>query len=708
MLNIASFNSVEQPVYTTMSFTKDLFSKRRHDNGSMLWYPTSPLSHSVDGHTLAELSPRPDKAILVNDFLGAGPSSSVRDGANPVDANKSSGDGTNTSVSFQDPSYLPSGNGGGNHDFKVGRKGYDEREEKLIPGIWRPSFLNRPHERYTGNERTHLSFFQSMFQARAPFSERAPASKVDQSFRILERRERQIEQELQNLLDAQDYALEKHLADTSSGDDVAPPLESPEPNTSHGHIVPVRQPKKRYLSKQEARFGILRCMNQLLDLKAEENTYIVAALAQRKEALSRLLDLSTKRNSVVAEMKAIESDNDQPQRMEIRNMEHRYGEVCDDILRLEEKLRDLKRTKTELEGRIAEAKSARDSELSGYRGALNECDRSIKNIMDYPEIAVLELEAFMARDAELQSLLGQHVSGFEFLSLRPERRTLPMAQDWWEGEMQFLELRKASVDEERAALYEGTQLWQDVLGRLEGHDRRLKLALNIISRASSRQQKSDLDEMTETLTRQYAMCKKMAKELEDLHDFTTGKGWKLLVTALSAEVDYFHRLKRQLGDTLHAVGLSDGLVTPLSPMLLDGRIEDHLPAVEDDKGMGSDLARSTIPRQDRTNKLWRKTFAETGDGEAQGFAGGPRAGSDDEHNDVPREFLSMHSPSPMPRNEGMDVRTAMAELAEGDAREVRHPRHNEEQGPKKRHQLSRESSANEVPPDLLAENDHVG
>lgn len=91
-------------------------------------------------------------------------------------------------------------------------------------------------------------------------------------------------------------------------------------------------------------------------------------------------------------MKAIESDRDQPLKNDIRKMEHQHRTVCEDILKLEERLRDLKRTKTKLEARITEARSARDSELSGYKGALGECDKRINDIMNYPEISVLEVE----------------------------------------------------------------------------------------------------------------------------------------------------------------------------------------------------------------------------------------------------------------------------------------------------------------------------
>jgi len=701
-----------------MSFTKDFFSKLRRDDGGSLPLFTSPPSRPVDEFDLAELSPRPDEALLANHYSDTVPndgmSNVMRNRGNSIHAqNKGSNAKMTASVSFRDLPYSPGGNGDRFYDDKLGNRRYDyntreERPRIPILGIWRPSFLHEPHDPHAASAEPQQSFFESMlFNPRPTLTERTPSTRVDQSFKIIERRERQMQQELQQLLDAQDYALEKHLANTSPEDDVSRRSKSPAFDTPSNHIVPVRQPKKRHLSKKEARLGILRCMSQLSDLKNEEEAYIATALAERKAALSRLRSLSSKRNSVLAEMKAIETEHGEPHKNEVRKMEQRHHEVCGNIVQLEEKLRELKRIKTRLESRIAEAKSTRDSELSGYRGALYECDRRIKDMMDYPDVAVLEIEGLMARDTELKTLVGQHISGFEFLSLRPERRTPPMAKDWWDGEVQVLEMRKTSVDKERGALDEGTQLWQDVLDRLEEHDRHLKLTFDNLSRYSG-QQTSDFDVLAKALIKQYELCKETTKELEDLHDYTAAKGWKLLVTALSAEINYFHGLKKQLGDTLQVVGLVDGTTTPPFKASSGGRSIDDLLGVHDTKDLEDHLTGSVIRRWDRPSEL-RRISPNDDNGEPLGVRQESHLESDDEHNEVPHEFLSMHSPSPRSRNKGKGKDLAVAEGTDGEEgrSELEHRRDEVDEEEEKHHALSRESSANEVPPDLLAESHHA-
>ncbi|KAI3322806.1 hypothetical protein HD806DRAFT_499392 [Xylariaceae sp. AK1471] len=706
-----------------MSFAGNIFSKLGLGEAGMAsFFPqyTSPPSRPVDEHHLAELSPRADDALLANDSSNNSPndhsSSIVRNGGHLVHVH-GKGDHTRVkaSVTIQEPPWSSSRTGDAIHDYRAGKRAYHKREQTLEgPEIWRPSFPSESQDPYAGKPGPQTSFFESVFMTRPAYSDRTPSTKVDQSFKLIERRERQMQQELQQLLDAQDYALEKHLANTIPDDDVTQSSGRSGSDKPNGHVVPVRQPKKRHLSKKEARLGISRCMGQLSDLKNEEEAYIAIALAERKSALSRLRNLSTKRNSIVAEMKAIESDRDQPHKNAIRKMEHQHQTVCEDILKLEETLRDLRRTKTKLETRIAEAKSARESELSGYKGALNECDKRIKDILTHPEVSVLEVEGLISQNADLRTLVGQHISGFEFLSLRSERRTLPMAKDWWEGEVQVLELRKVAVDKERAALDEGTQLWQGILDRLEEHDQHLKLTFDAMSRySSSKQQDFEFNELGEILKKQYTICKETTKELEELHDYTEARGWKLLVTALSAEINYFHGLKKQLGDTLDFVGWADSVVTPRPSTPSGSGNGDDLLGVDhndartgQDKILEEDLTGSVIRRWEGTDELGREISKDNdllGDAPHEDsdsdnevppglLISEVRQESDDEHNEVPLEFLSMHSPLSKFKNKGKGKMIA-ADEERGEEEEHRPP-------------LSRESSANEVPPDLLAEIHH--
>ncbi|KAI0505604.1 hypothetical protein F5B22DRAFT_515126 [Xylaria bambusicola] len=742
-----------------MSFAGNIISKIRSGEASMtslLLQYASPPSRPVDEHDLAELSPRPEHALLADESpdngLERGSSSVLRkERMLKQPQGKGDGVGMKASVAFREPPWS-FGRARDNTAQNIGEEmPYHTREENdMVSKTWRPSFTFTSEDRppQAGSTRPQQSFFETMFSSRPAYTERSHSMKLDQSFKLIERRERQMQQELQHLLNAQDYALEKHLANTAPADDdddgTTQRSGTPVFDNPNGHVIPVRQPKKRHLSKREARLGISRCMSQLSDLKNEEEAYIATALAERKAALSRLRNLSSKRNSILAGMKSIESEHDQPYKNEIGKMERKHQVVCEEILKLEERLNDLKRTKTRLENRIAEAKSTRDSELSGYKGALNECDKRISDIMNYPEVSVLEVEGLMSQDTDLRALAGQHISGLEFLSLRPERRTLPMAKDWWEGEIQVLELRKTAVDRERGALDEGTQLWHDMVDRLEAYDQQLTSTFNAMSEYSSKQRhrSSKFNELGEILKKQYTLSKDMIHELEELYEYAEAQGWKLLMTALGAEINYFYGLKTQLGDTLNVVGWADGVVTPPTGTTNAPSRDDDLLTNNDDEALtrrerdldkgreraeeededitGSILRRwdgtdeqqiaptspsnpdtsglEITPREPHNNNHDDDDDTNNSDNEVPHglLSEAPVTHEDDDderHNDIPPEFLSMHSPA--------RAKTARSEpSAEGEDGEHEH---NEEEENEKHHPLSRESSANEVPPDLLSE-----
>ncbi|KAI5918666.1 hypothetical protein F4810DRAFT_563365 [Camillea tinctor] len=715
-----------------MSFGTSFFSKIGLGEGAMSSFmPRSPPT-GVDEHDLSELSPRPDHALLSPESTPdsapdyayqAGPHGTpgLAVGNTTIAARasiKGEGKGKATAIAYPNsskPTYLPYVVGDGIYDHTNGEKTTKRSQKEYRgPDIWRPTLPSEPHDSRhprTLNSAHHMSFFGSMFMVRRNSSDRASNSHVDQTFRQIQRRERQMHQELQKLLDAQSAALEREMRDLSKDNKQASTPRSSSVSVKSsppgGYVVPVRQPKKRPLSKREARVGITRCMSMLLDLKNEEDAYIATALAERKAALSRLGNLSTQKRSITAEMEAIEADRDQPIKSDIKMMEQQHRTVVEDIEKCERRLRELKKEKAILENKIQETKSIRDSTLSGYQGALRECDRGIYDIMKWPGVEVLEVDDLVAQDEDLKALVDKHISGYQFLSLRPERRTMDMAKDWWEGEVHILERRKAAVDKERIALEEGSQLWRDTLRLLSAQDAQLSFSMGVIAKYSYQQLTPEFSEPGEILQKQYKLCKTTIKELEDLYGYTEAQGWNLLVAAIGAELEFFAGLKSHLGETLEIAGYADGVVTPprsSSPTktangnnLVDLH-EHNTETVEEKHEEREELSGSVVRRwggaeepNHAPEELLVDHKAESDNEVPPGLLSEPadrRHDSDDEHpNEVPPEFLSLHSPH----------------QKKSKAKEVVNPR-KEEEG--HHHRLSRENSVNEVPPDLLAESRH--
>ncbi|XDG08642.1 hypothetical protein ABKA04_008257 [Annulohypoxylon sp. FPYF3050] len=690
-----------------MSFGTSVLSRLRLGEAGMstlLPLHTSPPSRPSEEHDLAELSPRADDALLSPGFpRDLTPDGSGADHRNN-DHNSAQPKGKGKAIAFayqERPVYSRSRtpNSAGDRGFPTGG---NQKDLKVPPGIWRPKIRTEQRDNGHATISAPASLVESIFLGRSSWPDRSSdrniRSEVDTTFKFIQRRERQMHKELQKLLDAQGAALERDLegenvgkasSEGSSRRGLSPDsaTSTTQVNIAGGSVVPVRQPRRKPMSKRQARNGIARSVTMLADLKNEEDAYIAAALADRKTALSKLRNLSSQQKSITAEMKALEEDDDLPIRAEIAAMEDQHRTVSANIERLEEKLRAMKRAKVDLERRLGEARSTRDSSLSGYKGALKQCDQGIANLMKYPGIQVLEVEDLKEQGGgDFVALMSKHMSGVEFLSLRPERRTAEMAKDWWEGEVAILEQRKAAVDKERAALEEGNEIWQQVLVLLADFETRLNESLGVITQQSN----PESNNPGQILRNQYKELEKTLRELQKQQDYVEAQGWNLLIAAIGAELAHFIGLKEFLADVIRNSGYDDGTLTPTTPDgadLVDVRENDPLRAEARTHSPEEDeeLSRSVVRRWDGVDEqqansnppadiLGGEQHREESDNEVPPglFSEIRHAESEDEsHNDIPAEFLSMHSP---PR--GRD-----------------------------NHHLRRESSEtdNAVPPDLLAE-----
>ncbi|KAI8961165.1 hypothetical protein F5Y11DRAFT_241542 [Daldinia sp. FL1419] len=643
---------------------------------------TSPSRRRSEEHDLAELSPRPDDALL--------PPNSTRDFAyrdNSLDTPRSLRSNTPNMNDPSSPSSRPKGKGKAIAFAYQGRPRYSRAETpdslddlseprgtdlQVPPGIWRPNIHIGPQNNRRAVTNTRPSLVESIFGGRPDrSSDRTVQSDVDSTFKMLYRRERQLEKELQKLLDAQGDALQRDLegGDTgkSSPSSTRAGFSSPDAKQSsaqtklsEGTVVPVRQPKNRPLSKRRARIGIARSVTMLADLKNEEEAYIAGALAERKAALARLRNLSSQHLSITEEMKALEEDTELPIKTEIAKMESQHRTVCANIEKLEEKLRLLRRTKASLEQKLDEARSTREACLSGYRGALKQCDQGISELMKYPGVRVLEIEDLKKHGGpDFVALTSKYMSGIEFLSLRPERRTIEMAKEWWEGEVAMLEQRKAAVDKERAALEEGNEIWQQTLTRISDFENGLNQALQ----DATIQHDLDSGDPASIIREKYTALREVLHEIQRTYDYVCSRGWNLLIAAIGAELAHFEDLKYFLADMIRSSGYDDDVITPVTSAgsndLVDVRGKESTDvglrsSVQDDDD--DELSRSVVRRWDNPDAqqpssppadLLGAPHRDESDNEVPPglFTEAPHHESEDEsHNDVPAEFLSMHSP----------------------------------------------------------------
>ncbi|WYZ43788.1 hypothetical protein EsH8_VII_000224 [Colletotrichum jinshuiense] len=399
-------------------------------------------------------------------------------------------------------------------------------------------------------------------------------SRVDSVWRNLQHRERALQKEVQRLLDMQATGLvsgSEPLDSSTGGPDtwsdsgsstptgtfystassksrmMASTLDPPVRATPRGDIIPVRQPKASGpQGLRSARNGLRRALAALTDLKAEENAYIESALSQRKKALSHLDKLDARRTSISAELRSLADDEEEPLAKELQGLGEQHDSLGQEIRELEEKLVGMRNRQRWIERKMEDVRNRREAGLSGYRGALKEVEGEVTSLLRRPPIEPLDLDVVEAASHskpgtanDTQDSLG----GTEFFRMIPTRRTLTMAKDWWEGEMDFLQKRKAQVDMDRDALDQGTKLWEETVKLVTGFETDLRQSLGGGAAAKGKQPLRDQEDAVEALLPRMG---KVILELEEHMKTAEQNSWNLLICSIGAELEAFREAESLL------------------------------------------------------------------------------------------------------------------------------------------------------------------
>ncbi|OHF04652.1 hypothetical protein CORC01_00123 [Colletotrichum orchidophilum] len=415
-----------------------------------------------------------------------------------------------------------------------------------------------------GMSSSRLSFGSIMFDHSSRDSSK---SRVDSVWRNLRHRERALHREVQRLLDIQATRLGSGAetldastggAETWSDSGSSTPtgtfystatsksrmvasLDPPIRATPRGDIIPVRQPKVHgQQGLRAARSGLRQALAALTGLKTEENAYIESALSQRKKALSYLDKLDKRRASISAELQSLADDEEEPLAKELRTLGEQHDTLGQEIRELEEKLVGMRNRHRWLERKMEDVHNRREAGLSGYRGALKEVEGEVTSLLRRPPIEPLDLDVIEAVSRN-ETGSGNDVqdlpSGAEFFRMIPTRRTLSMAKDWWESEMDFLHKRKAQVDKDRDALDQGTELWQETVKLVTTFEADLRQSLSGgASLAKGKQTPRAQQEGVEALLPRMAQ---VILELEANMRLAEQNSWNLLICAVGAELEAF-------------------------------------------------------------------------------------------------------------------------------------------------------------------------
>lgn len=473
----------------------------------------------------------------------------------------------------------------------------------------------------------------------------------DSAWRVFGRRERAIEQEIQQLLDLQATGLIAGSGrlpedgDDYSGTGSSTPtgtfyssatsksrmlnsLHVPARANRDGNVIPVRQPTGgKPLGLRSARAGLRKAMAALVELKQEEDAHVDAALSERKKALVHLSRLSVKQNGIRTELHELEEDEEEPLGKEIRDLGSKYKALTQDIRQMEEKLMAMRNQRKFVREKLEDVQNRRDAGLSGYRGALKDIDAELQSIMMHPTIQPLDPEVFSSPSIGEDN--ARSSGGMEFLGLLPERRTPAMAKSWWESELDVLDKRRRQISKEMQALEDGSAVWREVTALVTSFESSLRhlMKTGVPQASPSAKGKEKLLSQESLIKDQLLKMDDVVTQLEGCLNQAESEGWTLLVCAVGAELEAF----REAQDMLKSFVDGEAPSEPIASQNEESREPRQASQTTDesDNEVPSDLLVSTSDATDRQRDGMRDEGITTADYKRI-----------DSENDIPPEFLA--------------------------------------------------------------------
>ncbi|KAH7126997.1 hypothetical protein B0J11DRAFT_526950 [Dendryphion nanum] len=367
---------------------------------------------------------------------------------------------------------------------------------------------------------------------KAPNTSLSPPARVPDDLLAIQRRARHLEQQLQELLDAQADGLMSGLAGNDSTLDDAVSNGSTTPTVSstrdYGRYQENEErnnvPRKK-MDINTARRGILRRIQQLSRVKAEEMNLLEENLQDLQEILDRTTAWGQKRVRLERRIRDIEGDGPGAR---TQTLKEEASKLEQEIRLKEEELWALKTRHRRVLNELADNENNMEAKLSSYKTSLAMVEKDVV--------------AFLARPPNTNHI---PLSQSPFLSLPPKRRTLELAHEFWQEEQQRLFEKCQSVDTDRVALDDGAGLWKDVVKSIAEFEATLESSIQ------GGKHKLDPSNLLARMDSTLSL-------IEEKLDLATSKSYNLLVCAIGAELEAFKQGREVLEGVLGLRGKGKG------------------------------------------------------------------------------------------------------------------------------------------------------
>lgn len=416
----------------------------------------------------------------------------------------------------------------------------------------------------------------------APNTSLSPPQRVSDDLLALQRKARHLEQQLQELLDAQADGLmggltgnEPNSDDLVSNGSTTPTVSSVRDHDRDQENGDNGRNRKKKVSLNAARKGISRRIQQLASVKAEEMDILDEDARDLQTVVEKTERWVQKRSRLEKKVKDIEGETAGVRTRALRNDASKLEQ---EIRLKEEELWALKARHRRVLNELADSENSVEARLASYKASLSILDKEITGFLIRPQVP-------------------DHVplSSSPFLSLPPKRRTLEMAHDYWHEEHARLIEKCQEVDMDRAALDDGVVLWNNVVKKILSFEATLQDHMQQAG-GSTKPDSSNLISLMEGTV----------AYLEEKLNLATSRSWNLLVCAIGAELEAFRQGQDIL---LEALGVCKKGKEKALPSLIDTESSSH--AESEEEGSSSAIRISQSSPKPRTQPQAR--FFDTDD-----------------------------------------------------------------------------------------------
>ena len=360
---------------------------------------------------------------------------------------------------------------------------------------------------------------------------------------VLERKEKQLQRQLQTLLDAQGEGLMAGLSQGTAGDAWSDGSNTPVMSASNiraSKTIPVRQPARRKVGLRAARRGILQAMQELVVVKHDEALAVEADMHEHEGVIRQVDGWAKRREGLEREIRDIQGAEEGVRVSELKGEEQA---LRTEIHELETRLYELKAKHQHLSSELSQVENSVQAKLSSYRASSSILETQIRKFLDDPPAG--KKPTGTANDAP-------------FLSLPPKRRTLELARDHWEGVHEHRAQEHRLIEMEGDALEEGALIWEDVFNEVTTFERSLRREMR---RLGSMSAGSNLDtpangasitsdESAGGLDSIISDMNKAIGHLESKFELAEKRDWKLLICCIGAELEAFKQGRELLQGAL--------------------------------------------------------------------------------------------------------------------------------------------------------------